>query len=821
MSGKITIIKESSLHSGKSFDLLEKILYEVVGIDRANVTTMNLPVDISTFVSTPTDVILSIGEAALNYCCGVKGITKAAGIVHKMKDIPVVPIVSPGYIEHNPNYLRKFAEDIHTAYQISIGMDKIEVQNQWVLVENLDTLRTLVKYVKQTGICCFDFETTELTEMNTFDPNFVCTTLSISFQQGSSYVIPLYHPESLFLNNIHEIVAILQPIFSDPDITKIGQNIKFDMHCAAWLGLNDFRGPFHDTMLMHQLINEIPSHKLKDMVREYYPRFGNYEAALNKNWKAALKDLARYNALDSDLTLRLYWVFHNILLEEEAIYLEYRNLTAPATKTLFFMEEAGMRVDKAHLINSIRIVESMVSEQETLMNKHPEVKKFCLYKKEEALQATIKELEDKIEKESGKVYVGKQPKINAANRIEQYTKLISDLKAGVKVVDDHVINYDSPVQLKELLFSDRGFNFKLPKQDYRRLAEDSTGADNLNLIKDKSGFLEQLQIYRQLQKINSTYLTSILEKMDQNHDIHTTLNQDVAKTGRLSSKNPNLQNIISRTKFKVVEEAVGYVKGAFIPPDGYTLVQADYSQIELRVIAHYAKEKTMLQIYQEDRDIHEMTAANSRGYVIEAFQKLKETEPKVYKQMRYEAKAENFGFVYGMSAAGFKEYARTDYGLIITSTEAEKRREAYFRKYPGLLEYHKIYIAKARKFGYVRTFFGRRIHLPDIHSINNGVRGHAERNAINSPIQGTAGEMTIFALSILFNRLPREVLIVNSIHDSIMLYIPDHMLLTTLPIIKEAMENLPLMEYFGKEIDSVPIKADFETSKVSWKDLGA
>jgi DNA polymerase-1 len=172
-----------------------------------------------------------------------------------------------------------------------------------------------------------------------------------------------------------------------------------------------------------------------------------------------------------------------------------------------------------------------------------------------------------------------------------------------------------------------------------------------------------------------------------------------------------------------------------------------------------------------------------------------------------------------MSANGFKEYARTDYNMDITLKDAEKRREAYFKKYPELLKYHKLYIDKARKFKYVRTFFGRRVHLPDIDSINSGVRGHAERNAINSPIQGSAGEMTIFALSLLQNRLPKEVLIVNSIHDSIMMYIPIGMEDEVLPNIKETMENLPLMQYFGKEIGSVPIIVEFESSKESWGDL--
>jgi DNA polymerase-1 len=1145
MPGKITIIKEASLHSGKSFELLENILYGVVGIHPDNVTMLSLPLNIDAFKASQPDVIISIGEAALNYMCNLKGIIKFAGTTQKAMEIPLIPVASPGYIEHNPNYLRKFAEDINTAYQISMGIDKVEVSNQWVLVKDLDTIRKVVQYCKKTGICCHDFETTELTDKGTFDENFVATTLSISFQQGSSYVIPLYHPESSFLNNISEVVAILQDIWSDPNILKIGQNIKFDCHVASWLGLHSFRGPFHDTMLLHQLIDETLTHNLKDMVREYYPKFSNYEAALAKNWAAPLMDLARYNALDSDLTLRLYFIFVDILLKDPAIYLEYRNLTAPATKTLFFAEEAGMLCDKAHLTKSIREVDVFIAEQEDLMSAHVEVKRFNHFKKNVRREIVIRELETKLEKEKVAEYKSKSAQENQVKRISEYTQKIENLKTGVSDTDNVPINFASPDQLSELLFSKEGFGFVIPKQEYSKWGEKSTNADNISLIKDKTGFIEQLQAYRQLKLINATYLKSILEKLDGDHYVHATYNQNGTKTGRLcieenqlvqipggskpikdiktgdlvycyddkgklrirkvlntwdkgihpivkliwqssghhtndtdhgellctpdhfiktfkgwikakdlknndrlfhvarrdhyennssrprlyfsiggmkkeqivikqelfncsdskiaihhkdldssnnypdnlelmnrkehtslhykllfaagrikwehlkdhrpirksgeenplyihktkyqllrmlyeaggrptyvamdftaykekcilygidiaevskrfnreglyisrgllkhsfeyethkklklgyyrvkelyeyysmtnhrvkgvipcgqarvydieveefnnfiaseicvhnSAKNPNLQNIITRTKFPIVEEAVKFVKKAFIPPSGCTLVAYDYSQIELRVVTHYAQEKTMLQIYKEDKDIHEMTASNSRGYTIEEFQKLKETDAKAYKQMRYEAKAENFGFVYGISPAGFKEFCRTDYGVIISLKEAERRREAYYKKYPGLLEYHKLYIGKARKFGYVRTFFGRKIHLPDINSINGGVRGHAERNAINGPIQGSAGEMTIFAMSVLFNRLSPRILIVNDIHDAIYFYIPDELMAEACPVIKKTMENLPLKLYFGKEIDSVPIKADMETSKKSWGDMKA
>lgn len=1110
--------------------ILDNVMYEIVGIEKENVVSYD---------NNP-DVIICIGEKMLNDLCGLKGILKFAGTIQTMGKIPIVPIVSPGYLEHNPNYIRKFAEDIQLAYQVSIGLDRVDVTNQYVLVHNIEQIEQLVKYCQETGICSFDFETTELTDLGTFDPDFQCNTLSISFQQGSSYVIPLLHPESPFIGCELEYIPILLKIFNDPNIIKVGHNIKFDMHCAAWLGIKEFRGVYHDTMLMHHLIYQIASHKLKDVVREYFPRFANYEQVVGKNWnKVSLEVLAKYNALDSDLTLRLYWVFIDMLMEDPAIYIEYRNLIAPATKVLFQMEENGMLIDKAYLVEAIRKVEEMIIEQEGLMDSHPEVERFNLYKKEVAKENYIKLLQEKHDKESLHEFKGKKAQENQKERIVRYENEIKELKSGETDVECEPINFNSPDQLQELLFTRAGFGFVLPKASFG-LAIDSTGKDNLDLIKDKSGFIEELKAYRQLKKTHNTYLVSILNKIDRAHYIHTSFKQHGTITGRLcieanqliqivggskpikdikigdlvycydnenklrirkvlntwnkglhpivdiewkssgnkhnitdfghlkctpdhyiktfkgwvsafelkkndrlfhvarrnhieggsirprlyysigrmqkeqnvikqelfncfdpkivihhkdfdssnnylynvelmkigqhtsihtkilikqgkikwdhlknytpirvkgknnplyihrtryqllkmlykaggrptyvnmdftafkekcilfniniaevskrfnrsgiyisrgslkksfeysthkklklgyyrakelyeyysitnhrvmqitqagvaevydieieefnnfiaseicvhnSSEKPNLQNIITRTKYKQVEEAISFVKRSFIPPDGYTFVAADYSQIELRVIAHYAQEKTMIEAYKNNQDLHELTAANDRGYTLEELRKL---DPKIYKQYRFEAKASNFGFCFGISALGFQEYVRTEYGMTISLREAEKRRDSFFKKYPTLLEYHRLYINKARKYKYVRTFFGRKVHLPDIDSLNNFKKGHAERNSINSPIQGTAGELTIFSLVLLSHRLPEEILMVNDVHDAIYFYIPDNILDQYLPLIRETMEQPLLQEYFGKTIDSVPIKVEFETSKKSWKDL--
>jgi len=811
MSGKIGLAYEHL--TPENWRVLENVLYNVCGINRENVVVS------MDNINDQDDVLIVIGEKMLNDICGLKGIMKFAGSVQYYGTIPVVPICSPSYLDHAPQYMRQWAEHIQLAHNISMGIKVKEATNQFIIVKDLDMIEKVVQYCKQTGYCSFDFETTPLTDMGTFDPDFSVNTLSISFQPGSAYVIPLCHPESIFQSGISDVMDILRFIFSDPMITKVGQNIKFDMHCAVWLGIKEFRGPCHDTMLMHQLIDENLPHGLKPMVREYLPQFANYEDELGKNWNASLQDLAKYNALDSDLTLRLYWIYTNILLQNPEIYLMYRNLTAPATKTLWGIEENGMLCDKAHLVESIRRVDEMILKQEKAMTDHYEVTRFNYFKTEEARTKLIAELTEKWNKLQPQEFKSKSAQENKVLKLGNIDQTIQDLKAGVIDIEISVVNFSSPLQLSELLFSKEGFGFVIPPQEYQKHKETSTNADNITLIKDKTGFIEELQAYRQLKQINSTYLGSILEKLDKDHYLHTTFSQSTAKTGRLSSKNPNLQNIITRTKFKIVEEAVALVKQAFIVPEGYTLIAGDYSQLELRIIAHFANETNMLKAYRDGKDLHELTAANDRGYKLEDFQKFKETNPKKYKQERFEAKASNFGFIYLISAPGFKEYCRTDYNMDISLREAEKRKESFFKSYPKLPEYHRLYINKARKFGHVKTFFGRRIHLPDINSIKEGTRKQAERISVNAPIQGTGGEMCIFAMPILENRLDPRVLMTNNVHDALYFYCPDSIIEEILPIIQSTMENLPLQQYFGKSIEDVPILVEFEFSKESWGNL--
>jgi DNA polymerase-1 len=373
------------------------------------------------------------------------------------------------------------------------------------------------------------------------------------------------------------------------------------------------------------------------------------------------------------------------------------------------------------------------------------------------------------------------------------------------------LNFGSPKQLEDLLYWNvNGFRFKN--------SEGGTGKDIIEELNDSSGFIDKLLILRGFEKIRSTYLVGLYDRLDENDKVHTSLLIHGTVSGRLSSRNPNLQNLpnIAKLKDETSVHVVNMVKKSFKCPEGYVFMQVDYSQAELRTIAEFAKEQNMLDAYNNGEDLHAKTAAAMKKISLEEFYKL---DPKEQKEYRTRAKAGNFGLIYGMGLFGFIDYARKNYKIYLSEDEAREIIDTFFKLYPNLLVYHDEYIAKGLKFGYVRTLFGRKRQVPNINSSDDYIRSMDERVCVNSPIQGTAGEITIFAIAILRNRLDPRVKFELTVHDSIIFYIPEDLLEETSALIKDTCENLPMKQYFGKELSKVKMAVDLEISRTSWKDL--
>ena len=820
--------RSGQLMSGDRDALLFKILVDAIGVNLTDVYYTSLikccpdksvkptaeeaekcyPYLINEIMDVQPKCIIVMGELGLNFIGNMKGITHNRGQVYDIQYLPdeSIPAIKtiftflPSYISYNESQLKNYATDINRAWEIATDYVKPLVkQTKIIRVNSVEQVDDLIKYIYQTGVLAFDFETTGL-DIFTED---VATCLSISYMPTVAYAIPLTHPENTMDQfMVDEILEKLAVVFADPTIRKVGQNVKFDMHLLRMNGIEVIRGRVDDTMLMHALYDELGKHSLEALTDEYFKEYAGYkEESTHYNWKNMPLDvLVRRNGADADMTLRLGILFEDWLMDDERVYRVYRNMTAPAIKVLEKVEYEGVKIDRALLVKSLERVDVILQEKLRVLRSFPEVQTFEDWKRKQLVNKRVETLREKL--------------ITAKSHIaKKYTEQISALQAGTVSIYDGV-NFDSPKQLSELLTEDIGIGF-----GYITVLDSGTGKDPLNDLEDETGFVDALLAYRSIQKIKGTYLEGILKRLDRNNRIHSTYIISGTVTGRLSSKDPNLQNIPSLAKISDpdVIEVVAMVKKIFIPDnEGEELMQADYSQAELRIIADFAEEDTMLEVFNTDGDIHTKTAIKILGITPEKWEKLLDKDKKA---KRFHAKAGNFGLIYGMSEEGYVMYAKSNYKLKLTLPQAKRDRKAFFELYPKLLQYHRLYRAKAATYGYVRTLFGRKRQTPNIASYNNTLRSNDERIAINSPIQGTAGEMTIFMLILLSFRLPKQVKLRNTVHDSAVYSLLKRLAEETARMIKLTGEDLPTEKFFGKALQHVKMKVDIEVSEQSWKDM--
>ena len=500
------------------------------------------------------------------------------------------------------------------------------------------------------------------TETTGMDANLVdLVGLSFSIEPGKGYYIPT--PQ-----NKEETLAILEefrPVFESENIIKIGQNIKYDMLVLKWYGI-ELKGQLLDTMLAHYLIDPDTRHGM-DVLSENYLGYTpiSITSLIGPKGKNQLnmKDVPVAKVVD-------------YAAEDADVTLQLANVFEPMLK------ERNADKLAAELENPLIYVLADM-EKEGVRIDIDTLNNYSAQLQEEILKAELNVYE----------------------------------KTGLK------FNLASPKQLGEVLFD----HLKLdPKAKKTKTGQYQTGEDVLMALANKSDIVKDILDFRQMQKLKSTYVDALpLLVNPRTGRVHTSYNQAVAATGRLSSNNPNLQNIPIKT------ERGREVRKAFIPRDeNHLLLSADYSQIELRIIAEISKEENMLDAFSKGLDIHAATAARVYGINIE----------EVTSTQRRNAKAVNFGIIYGQSAFGLSQ------SLNIPRKEAAEIIEQYFTQYPGIKNYMSDTMNFARENGYVETIMGRRRYLRDINSANMTVRGYAERNAINAPIQGSAADLIKVAM---------------------------------------------------------------------------
>ncbi|WP_214227333.1 DNA polymerase I [Pedobacter sp. B4-66] len=485
--------------------------------------------------------------------------------------------------------------------------------------------------------------------------------MSFSIKPGEGYYIPVPAERA----DAQSIVEEFRPVFENENIAKIGQNIKYDMLVLKWYDVS-VKGKLFDTMLAHYLIDPDTRHNM-DVLAENYLSY----SPISITKLIGAKGKSQGNMRDVPVEQVVDYA-----AEDADITLQLANVFKPLLQQLN-AEKLATEVENPLIYVLADIEKEGVRiDMDTLIN-------------------YSKELELDIRKFEQNVYD----------------------KCGIK------FNLASPKQLGEVLFDKLQLD---PKAKKTKTGQYQTGEDVLLALAHKSDIVQDILDFRQLQKLKSTYVDALpLLVNPKTGRVHTSYNQAVAATGRLSSNNPNLQNIPIRT------ERGREVRKAFIARDAdHVLLSADYSQIELRIIAEISKEENMLDAFNKGIDIHTATAAKVYGISIE----------EVDSTQRRNAKAVNFGIIYGQSAFGLSQ------NLGIPRKEAAAIIDQYFEQYPGIKKYMSDTMNFARENGFVETILGRRRYLRDINSANQTVRGFAERNAINAPIQGSAADMIKVAM---------------------------------------------------------------------------
>ena len=585
-----------------------------------------------------------------------------------------------------------------------------DIEHKYECVEG--DYERLVALLASAERFAFDTETTGV------DANMAeLVGMSFAVSENEAFYVPVDK------ENAQMVVEKFRDVLENPNIGKIGHNLKYDMMIMMNYGV-EIRGEIDDTMVAHYLLQPEMRHGM-DYLAEVLLHYSTIkiEELIGKGKgqlcmrDVAVERVAEYAAEDADVTLKLY----NVLmpkLNEVGITSLYRDIEMPLVRVLAEMERTGVLLDD-----------------------------FALAQTGEQLRGDLEEIEHEIRQVAGES-----------------------------------INISSPKQIGELLF-DKLHLVEKPKKT--KTGQYVTDEETLEQLRGLHPVVGKILEHRGLKKLLSTYIDALPRLINPHTGrVHTSFNQTVTATGRLSSSNPNLQNIPVRG------ELGKEIRKAFVPSEGWVFVSADYSQVELRLMAHFSGDKNMIDAFNAEKDIHSATAATLFDVNIDD----------VTSDMRRRAKTINFGIIYGMSVFGMSER------MGISRNDAKEFIDNYFANFSGVRQYMDGVMERARKQGFVETLYGRRRYLPDINSRNANVRGYAERNAINAPIQGTAADIIKIAMVRIAKRLKLEGMraeMILQVHDELNFNCPTDEVERLKQILKDEMEGACQLK--------VPLRVDIGT----------
>ena len=584
--------------------------------------------------------------------------------------------------------------------------------HDYKLIENQEEMQKICDFFLTNEILSLD---TETTSTNPIDAELV--GLSFSVEETKAFYVPVPADR----NEAQKIVEIFKPVYENPNILKVGQNLKYDLEVLANYGVQ-LQGPMFDTMLAHYLLQPELRHNMDYMAETLL----NYQTihideligARGKNQRN-MRDLSptavyEYACEDADITLRL----KNVLapkLKEAGIESLFYDIEMPLMPVLAEMEMNGVLLDTKALA---------------------ETSKF-------------------------------------------FTERMLQLEAHIYELAGEQFNISSPKQVGDILFGKMKI---IDKPKKTKTGQFVTSEEVLMQLRSKSPIIADILDYRGLKKLLGTYVDALPKLINpRTGHIHTSFNQAVTATGRLSSSDPNLQNIPVRG------EDGKEIRKCFVPEPNCQFFSADYSQIELRVMAHLSGDENMIQVFREGKDLHAATAATI----------YKKDIGEVSRDERTKSKRANFGIIYGITTFGLAER------LDISRDEAKLLIDGFFQTFPRVHDYMEQSKQTARERGYAETLFHRRRYLPDINSRNATVRNFAERNAINAPIQGSAADIIKVAMIRIHRRFKAE-----GIRSKMILQVHDELNFSVYPEEKGRVERIVLEEMQNAYQLRVPLVAD-------------
>lgn len=692
------------------------------------------------------------------------------------------------------------------------------METKYKIITNKQELKKLIQCCKQTGYASVDFETNA---EPLYNKSFKPTILSVTFQPGFGCSIPLDHFEtkkytSKGWNWKKMLRKFGEEVIENPNVVKVAWNYKFDDQIFQKYNIY-YRGVCLDGMLAKYLLNEEKPNDLKSMVRRYLPEYGDYEKQDKFDkipWdKKEMEPLCHYGCQDTDYTLRLMLFFEKKLIDL-GLYNTYRNLIMTASRVLTSVEKNGLYVDRAfnqELLDSY--LPKIEAAKEAIYNL-PKVKKFTKLYNQSKIEKYIAKLEEEIE--------NLDPEVDK-RKIQSREQKIANIRAGVFTTKKELelirpVSLGSSVDLPQLMYSEEGFNFEvIKKNDSGKPSTDEETLTNLRLTvkkpdSPKAVFLDSLLELRGLEKMYKTYIKGWHEKTQDDDRLHGRFLIHGTTSGRLSSAEPNAQQI---PKTSVDPN----IKKQLVAPKGTLYIASDFSQAELRIMAHLSGDETYLNAFNSGQDPHLAIAATKYHVPYEEALKIYEDENhpdhKIWKVRRKQAKQIAFGLIYGIGAKLLAvKLSDPKSGIIVTPEEAQKEMDIFFGQHPKLKTFLKKQEKFLRKNGYLVSLFGRKRRLPQIYSSDRGEEAYALRLALNFPCQSAASDMCLFG-SILIYYLMRQGKLpptksVCLVHDAnYQITKPENINTWSIYEMWQIYRNPLTKPYFGFQIDDVTMDMDF------------